>query len=142
MPIHDWNRISADGFHTFHQDWTIEIRRALNRGGLPPDYFAMVDDLGINSETESMFLDGQRIERGGLRSPNRIVVRQQSGRAAAMIVVASPRDRDRGLGSKTLGERIYHLLCTGINVLLINLFPPTPRGHPPSRLATRGQRGI
>ena len=29
MPIHDWTRIPAGIFHHFHQDWTIEITRAL-----------------------------------------------------------------------------------------------------------------
>src|SRR5689334_3814096 len=43
MPIHDWMRISAGGFHDFHQDWTIEIRRALNAGILPDGYSALTD---------------------------------------------------------------------------------------------------
>jgi hypothetical protein len=41
MPIHDWTRISPGGFHTFHQDWTIEIGRTLNRGLLPSGYAAL-----------------------------------------------------------------------------------------------------
>ncbi len=32
MPLHDWTRVSAGIYHDFHQDWTIEIRRALNGG--------------------------------------------------------------------------------------------------------------
>ena len=43
MPIHDWTRITAGGFHTFHQDWTIEITRTLNRGLLPAGYAAFTD---------------------------------------------------------------------------------------------------
>ena len=35
MPIHDWTRITGGGFHSFYQDWTIEINRTLNRGLLP-----------------------------------------------------------------------------------------------------------
>jgi hypothetical protein len=31
MPIHDWTRVEAGLFHHFHQDWTIEICRTLNR---------------------------------------------------------------------------------------------------------------
>ena len=38
MPIHDWTRVSAGIYHSFHQDWTIEICRTLNRGILPPGY--------------------------------------------------------------------------------------------------------
>ena len=43
MPIHDWTRVDAGTYHDFHQDWTIEIRRPLNRGILPPGFMAMTD---------------------------------------------------------------------------------------------------
>jgi hypothetical protein len=43
MPIHDWTRVPAGIYHDFHQGWTIEIRNALNRGILPPGYYAMAD---------------------------------------------------------------------------------------------------
>ena len=43
MPIHDWTRVDAGLFHDFHQDWTIELRRSLNAGRLPPGYVALTD---------------------------------------------------------------------------------------------------
>src|SRR5436305_14967643 len=43
MSVHDWTRVDAGTYHDFHQDWTIEIRRTLNRGILPPGYKAMTD---------------------------------------------------------------------------------------------------
>src|SRR5438128_1476475 len=43
MPIHDWTRVDAGLFHDFHQDWTIELRRTLNAGRLPPGYIALTD---------------------------------------------------------------------------------------------------
>src|SRR5205823_14185525 len=43
MLIHDWTRVDAGLFHDFHQDWTIELRRALNAGRLPPGYVALAD---------------------------------------------------------------------------------------------------
>ena len=43
MPIHNWTRVRANRFHHFHQDWTIELRRSLNAGLLPPGYFALTD---------------------------------------------------------------------------------------------------
>ncbi|MGH7140286.1 MAG: hypothetical protein ACREHD_31495, partial [Pirellulales bacterium] len=43
MPIHDWTRVPAGLFHHFHQDWTIEIARALNRGRLPSGVAALVE---------------------------------------------------------------------------------------------------
>ncbi|MBY0524213.1 MAG: DUF4058 family protein [Gemmataceae bacterium] len=41
MPIHDWTRVEAGIFHAFHHDWITEIARALNRGLLPADYYAL-----------------------------------------------------------------------------------------------------
>jgi hypothetical protein len=43
MPIHDWTRVDAGLFHDFHQDWTIELRRSLNAGRLPPGFTALTD---------------------------------------------------------------------------------------------------
>src|SRR5215471_4447006 len=43
MPVHDWTRVDAGLFHHFHQNWTVGLANALNGGGLPPDYFALVE---------------------------------------------------------------------------------------------------
>lgn len=45
MPIHDWTRVDAGIFHAFHHDWITEIARALNRGLLPADYYALPEQL-------------------------------------------------------------------------------------------------
>ena len=41
MPIHDWTRVDAGIFHAMHHGWIEEIARALNRGLLPQDYYAL-----------------------------------------------------------------------------------------------------
>lgn len=43
MPVHDWTRVSAGIFHDFHHSWIEEIKRALNSGRLPPDYYALAE---------------------------------------------------------------------------------------------------
>ena len=45
MPIHDWTRVEAGIFHAFHHSWVEEIARALNRGLLPPDYYALPEQI-------------------------------------------------------------------------------------------------
>src|SRR4030081_2374445 len=45
MPIHDWTRVEAGVFHAFHHDWITEIARALNRGILPNDYYALPEQI-------------------------------------------------------------------------------------------------
>ncbi len=45
MPIHDWTRVNAGIFHDFHHEWISSIKRALNSGLLPPDYYAMAEQI-------------------------------------------------------------------------------------------------
>src|SRR5690242_14899095 len=45
MPMHDWDRVDAGIFHAFHHDWITELARALNRGLLPPEYYALPEEL-------------------------------------------------------------------------------------------------
>ena len=45
MPIHDWTRVYAGIFHDFHHEWISVIRRALNSGLLPPDYYALAEQI-------------------------------------------------------------------------------------------------
>ena len=41
MPIHDWNPEYGWLFHDFRAGWLSDIGRELNRGSLPPDYYAL-----------------------------------------------------------------------------------------------------
>jgi hypothetical protein len=45
MPIHDWTRVFDGAFHDFHLAWIAELRNALNSGILPPDYYAMAEQV-------------------------------------------------------------------------------------------------
>ena len=45
MPVHDWTRVDAGIFHHFHHAWIEEISRALNRGLLPPEYYALAEQI-------------------------------------------------------------------------------------------------
>src|SRR4051794_9039387 len=118
MPIHDWSRVEAGTFHDFHQDWTIEIRRTLNRGLLPPDYLAMTDQRVDGMEPDVIAVRAVVPQApGGLavadapprarqvarvesdaeayaRRANRIVVRHRLGPVVAVIEVVSPGNKD------------------------------------------------
>ena len=41
MPAHDWTRVDAGVFHSFHTAWISELTKVLNNGLLPPDYYAL-----------------------------------------------------------------------------------------------------
>ncbi len=62
MPIHDWTRVEAGIFHDFHHAWIEQIRRVLNGGLLPPDYYAMVEQQAAGFQPDILTL-------GKLRPP-------------------------------------------------------------------------
>jgi hypothetical protein len=43
MPIRDWSQVGAGVFHDFRHGWIEEIKRALNSGLLPDDYYALAE---------------------------------------------------------------------------------------------------
>ena len=161
MPIHDWTRVDAGMFHDFHQDWTIEICRTLNRGSLAAGYFAMTDQRVRRAGTGRDHRSGGRCgvsgAAGGRRRPsacpadcagrirrgayaskaNRILVRHQLGPVVAVIEVVSPGNKDSRHAIRAFTAKAIEFLRSGISLVLVDLFPPTPRdpaGHPSSDL--------
>lgn len=45
MPVHDWTRVFAGIYHDFHLDWIFTLKNALNDGILPPDYYALAEQV-------------------------------------------------------------------------------------------------
>lgn len=154
MPIHDWTRVPPGLFHHFHQDWSIEIARELNRGRLPRIFSALVeqrsgppesDVLTIESseEVEGLSPDGgggavtaappaARIVRRTTkefyaRRANRIVVRHHLGRIVAVIEIVSPGNKDSRASLREFVQKIVDFLRSGVHVMIVDLFPPTPR---------------
>src|SRR5713101_4969806 len=60
MPIHDWTRVEAGIFHAFHHEWISEIGRALNRGLLPAEYYALPEQIAAGFGPDVLTLQDQR----------------------------------------------------------------------------------
>ncbi len=58
MPIHDWASVDAGIFHAFHHDWITELARALNRGRLPPEYYALPEQFAAGFGPDVLTLQG------------------------------------------------------------------------------------
>jgi hypothetical protein len=116
MPIHDWSRIPAGLFHHFHQDWSIEMARELNRGRLPKGVAALVEQRAGRRESDIY-----------AHRANRIVVKHHLGRIIAVIEIVSPGNKDSRVALRDFVEKTGDFLRQGIHVLIIDLFPPTPR---------------
>src|SRR5438552_404608 len=111
MPIHDWTRVSSGLFHHFHQDWSVEIARSLNRGLLPGGHYAFVEQKVAGPEPDVIAVEtGRKGNRPGggtavaeprtriveklepeavgyARKANRVTVRHQLGEVGAIIEV-------------------------------------------------------
>jgi hypothetical protein len=58
MPVHDWTRVEAGIFHDFHHEWISTIRRALNNGLLPPQYYALAEQQAAGFGPDILTLQG------------------------------------------------------------------------------------
>jgi hypothetical protein len=154
MPIHDWTRVPAGLFHDFHQTWSIHLKMALNAGRLPKGFSALVEQRSGPLETDVLSVaapalppDAVPEDAGGLlvldrpvtsimrtsdkgfyaARANRIVVRHHLGRIVAVIEIVSPGNKDSRGALREFVEKSVDLLRRGIHLLIIDLFPPSPR---------------
>src|SRR5262245_42768150 len=83
MPVHDWTRVEAGIFHAFHHDWITELGRALNRGLLPDDYYALPEQQAAGFGPDVLTLQ--------VPSPNGGNEAAASAGATATIIKTRPR---------------------------------------------------
>lgn len=154
MPIHDWTRVDPGTFHDFHQAWTVEIRKALNGGVLPTGFFAMVEQIVsgpipdvITLQRRSRPTDPER-PAGGIAvadappratfvsqadadlyvgKANRVVIKHRLGHVVAVIEIVSPGNKSSRHALRSFVQKAVDLLRNGVNLLAVDLFPPTAR---------------
>lgn len=153
MPVHDWKPVDANLFHHFHQRWTIAISDALNAGQLPTGYSALVEQRAAGLEPDVLAVqrrsrgDGGRQPKGGVltTSPpqvrfvfdskegllaprgNRVAIRHRLGDVVCIIEIVSPGNKASRHGMRSFLKKSLEFLESGVNLLVIDLFPPTKR---------------
>lgn len=150
MPIHNWFRVPAEIFHHFHQDWSIEISRGLNRGVLPQGYSALVEQRVDGPEPDVIAVETSTGDSGGsvglleapqtrvirrtpdlaeiyARKANRISIYHELGHVVAVIEIVSPGNKSSRGALRAFTEKAAALLRAGIHLLVIDLFPPSSR---------------
>jgi hypothetical protein len=85
VPIHDWTRVDAGIFHDFHHAWIEEIKRALNSGLLPDDYYAMAEQHAVGFGPDVLTLQG--LGNGDTESTHT----SESAGNGAGVLVAPPK---------------------------------------------------
>ena len=166
MPIHDWTRVKAGIFHDFHHEWISEIKRSLNRGLLPPGYYAMAEQIagGMGPDVLTLEMPTPRPSpkpikiEGGValatrppkvrfhateaeihsRKAKAVVVRHASNhQVIAMIELVSPGNKGSQNALASFVRKAREAIQSGIHLLIVDLFPPGPR----SRGDPRGHPG-
>jgi hypothetical protein len=157
MPIHDWTRVGAGIFHDFHLSWLATIKQALNSGLLPPDHYALAEQiaggLGPDVLTLQVPANGPAVPSGPFAGrialatampkaqyhakteideyaakAKAIVIRHASDhRIIAVIEIISPGNKSNRHGLRAFVEKAAEFLRAGIHLSMIDLFPPTPR---------------
>jgi hypothetical protein len=122
MPIHDWTRVDAGIFHDFRHGWVEEIKRALNSGRLPPDYYALIEQIAGDTVPAQTEMDQYALKQSTL------VVRHSSGdRIVALVEIVSPGNKASRHGLRSFVEKAAAALYRGYHLLLLDVQPPTRR---------------
>lgn len=152
MPVHDWSRVDANVFHHFHQRWTIAICDTLNAGLLPSGYSALVEQHAGGLIPDVLALERRSSQSrptapaGGVLTVtppktrlvrqakavlaargNRIVIRHRLGEIVCVLEIVSPGNKGGRAALRAFVEKTIEFLRQGIHLLVIDLFPPTPR---------------
>ncbi len=156
MPIHDWTRVDAGIFHHFHHTWITETQRALNRGLLPPEYYALAEQIAgglgpdvLTLQRPSNGAPSSHEPMGGIAlavAPPRVefhlrseadpyaakakavVIRHKNDhKVIAIVAIVSPGNKNNRHAVRAFVEKAREMLLGGIHLLFIDLFPPGPR---------------
>lgn len=150
MPMHDWKRVDPGIYHAFHHEWISEISRALNRGLLPPDLYALPEQQAAGFGPDVLTLQDTAGGMGGTTTATRtkpktthhaqtpaefhrrkkssIAVRHVSGdRIVAMIEIVSPGNKSSNHAFNAFVQKACELLEHRVHLLLIDPFPPARR---------------
>ena len=124
MAIHDWRRVDAGIFHHFHHSWIEEIHRVLNGGLLPPDYYALAEQIAGGLGPDVLRAEPDLYAT----KAKSVVIRHRSKhRVIAIMEIVSPGNKNDRHGIRSFVEKAVTALRGGIHLLIVDLFPPGPR---------------
>jgi hypothetical protein len=149
MPMHDWTAVEPTIYHHFHQRWSAAIADALNAGLLPPGLSALLEQHTGGVVPDVLTVERRRRPRptgGGvaaapqtrwqvqaqqagalLRRANRVAIRHRLGEVVCVIEIVSPGNKASRSAVRQFVDKTTEFLRAGVNVLLVDPIPPTPR---------------
>ncbi len=157
MPVHDWTRVNAGIFHHFHGQWITAISNTLNDGLLPPNFYALGEQVAGSLGPDVLTLQAKSAN-GNISwgdSPNvtavaevppqvrftaqatidpyvlkqrTLVIRHSSDdRIIAFLEILSPGNKANRHALRAVMDKATAILAQGYHLLLIDVHPPTRR---------------
>jgi hypothetical protein len=128
MPIHNWTRVEANLFHDFHQTWVVAIRNALNGGLLPKGYRVLIEQHAPALVPDILARHVMRAQEESMAARgNRITIRHSRGQVVCVIEIVSPGNKNSRHALRVFVEKCIEFLKYGVNLLVVDLFPPSKR---------------
>lgn len=156
MPVHDWGKVPDGVFHDFHHEWISTVKQVLNDGLLPPDYYAMADQItgagnpdvlglqrvrpaaatppraggGVLLATAAprvTYHDQQPARRQPARRTKRVAVRHVSGNRVALVEIVSPGNKSGPGKLRPFVRKLKGFVEDGIHLLVLDVHPPGRR---------------
>lgn len=151
MPIHDWTKVEAGDFHHFHQRWISALTDELNGGVLPPEFMALAEQVtgrpipdvvtlqsrpwkggaGNNTLAPAPIPSARLIQKveqiDYAKRADRVIIRHGRGKVVAIIEIVSPGNKSSQFAIRSFLEKAVTVVSQGIHLVVVDLFPPTPR---------------
>lgn len=116
MPAHDWSRVAAGIFHDFHHAWIEEIKRSLNAGLLPSDYYALAEQrtAGYGPDVLALQIDAgeEGFHEPSHRNGGLLVAKPQ----VAVTVETDMEFQCRNVGSSSITAPIFRRATSSLGV--------------------------
>lgn len=156
MPIHDWTRVDAGIFHDFHHTWITEIRRVLNRGLLPPEYYALAEQIagGLGPDVLTLqrpsngspprgepsggialavtpprvdFRFRSEMDQYAAKAKSVVIHHKSNHQVIAIVEIISPGNKNNRHAIRAVVDKVLEMLRGGVHLLLLDLIPPGAR---------------
>ena len=153
MPIHDWTRATDAAYHAFQLDWSCRLSERLNHGVLPRPIYAMTETVELRPPAEFCPLPepgGPLVRRNwdeGLpdstEQPPRtrfqfrddrrqyackvVTIRDEDHQPIAAVFWVTRQDKETPYRLDAIIRHAVGALTRDINLLVVDLFPPSVR---------------
>jgi hypothetical protein len=106
MAVHDWTLVPAGIFHDFHHEWISTIKRSLNAGRLPANYYALAEQVAGGLGPDVLTLEhGLPAPDADLDAPAPEEAEAEEGEGGTALLIAPPQVRHQEVEELPFSKR-------------------------------------